>query len=104
LDLKRLLIRRRIGQAFTPRPKQNLRRTLWIVHTKRNPVAVTKIKFCQIAMNVLRPAMLIRALHPAFEDAEKSFDGVRMHRLVIGAHVLIGAMAHDAMPGFEVLA
>ena len=39
---------------------------------------VAKIKFRQIAMQMLLAAMLVDAFHAAFEDREIAFDGVRM--------------------------
>ena len=43
---------------------------------KRNAVAVAKIELGEIAVQVLLAAMLVDALHPAFEDREEALDGV----------------------------
>lgn len=47
---------------------------LHIVNLKRSAVAVAKVKFRQVAMQMGLRAMLIDTLHPALEDAEIAFD------------------------------
>ena len=45
---------------------------------RHSPGVIAEIKFGQIAVQVLFGAVLIDALHAAFEDAEIALDGVRM--------------------------
>lgn len=83
---KRFALKRKIG--FT-RPsicealaddalRQNFR-AFKIGHAKTDTVIVTKIKFREIAMQMLLRAMLVRAAHATLEHAEIALDGVRGH-------------------------
>src|SRR4051812_25569648 len=51
-------------------------RTVGIVHAKSNAVVVAEIEFVEVTLQVLRPAVLVGTLHPAFEDAEQALNGV----------------------------
>src|SRR6185369_1567563 len=55
---------------------------------------IAEIELCQIAMQVLFGAMLIDALHAAFEDREITLNRVRMD---LAAHVLARAVLHSLM-------
>jgi len=62
-------------------------------------MVVTEVKFSGVAVQVVRTAMLIHAIHAALEDAEKAFNRVRMRR---AAHVFFRAVI-DALVIREVL-
>src|SRR4051794_41098936 len=48
-------------------------------------------------MKMALAAMLIYTLHSEFEDAEKSFDGIGMDRLVRLIYVFASAMLYDSV-------
>jgi hypothetical protein len=53
-------------------------------------MVVAEVKFLQLAVKVLLAAMLIDALHAAFENAEVAFNGVGVN---VAANVFLGAVA-----------
>jgi Transposase, Mutator family len=63
------LIRLSISQASTFEPRQRTICALSIFNAKCGTIIVAKIKFSNIAMQMLLTAMLINAFHAAFEDA-----------------------------------
>jgi hypothetical protein len=60
-------VRPSIGRALANHALRQFVGALGIVHAKRNAVVIAKIKFRQIAMQMLFGAMLIRAFHTALE-------------------------------------
>lgn len=48
-------------------------------------------------MKMLLVAMLVNALHSAFEDAEKPLNRIGVDRPVFGVYILIAAVMHNAM-------
>lgn len=65
-----------IGKALAGDALQSLLGVGLIVNFERRTVAVAEVKFRQVAMQMRLATMLIDALHAAFEDAEKTFNGV----------------------------
>jgi predicted aconitase with swiveling domain len=57
-----------IRETLTSRILHGKRRTVAIVVTKYDPVIVAEIVICQIPMQMFLFAMLINALHAAFEN------------------------------------
>jgi hypothetical protein len=48
-------------------------------------------------VKVLLAAVLIDALHAAFEDREVAFDGVGMDRRIVGRYIFFLTVLYDAM-------
>jgi hypothetical protein len=76
--------------------------TLAILNTERRTIIVPEIEFSEIAMQMPLAAMLVDALHAAFEDAVVALDRVRMDlhaRFAVRITVLIARVIHNAMRG-----
>src|SRR3546814_10499498 len=71
--------------------------SLAIIHAVRDPVVIPELIFRQIAMQMLFTAMLIDALHAAFEDTEIAFDGVAVDRAVGEIDILARAVRRGAV-------
>src|SRR3546814_12385912 len=71
--------------------------SLAIIHAVRDPVVIPELIFRQIAMQMLFTAMLIDALHAAFEDTEIAFDGVAVARAVGAIDILARAVRRGAV-------
>src|SRR5258706_15323880 len=52
-------------------------------------------------MQMVMGAVLVYALHAAFEHGEESLDGVGMQAAVILAHILAALVVDDSMPAFK---
>jgi hypothetical protein len=65
-----------------------------IFHTVCNSIVIAKVKFGQIAVQVLFAAVLVHALHAALEDREAALDYILL-RLV--TKIFLGAVAHGLM-------
>lgn len=76
-----------IGKALAADLGQGSIATLNVAKVECDTVIVAEVKFRQIAVKVLLGAMLIDALHAAFEDAEIAFNRVGMNR---ATNVLLG--------------
>jgi hypothetical protein len=68
--------------------------------TPRRTVAVAKVKFRKIAVQMLLIAVLINAFHAALENTEITFDGVRVYVI---ANVFFSLVA-DALMARKVVA
>ena len=88
-----------IRQAFPADAFEQLFRAHRVIKSKLLTMVVAKVKFSGVAVQVMRTAMLVHAIHAALEDAEKAFNRVRVR---IAAHVLFRAMI-DALVIREVL-
>jgi hypothetical protein len=60
-----------------------------IIDPQLDPVGVPEIELGQVAMEMVLPAMLVDAEHPALEDREEPFDAVGGH---VATGVLLGGM------------
>ena len=67
-----------IGEPFADEPRKDAVGARHVIATKGNAVAVAEIELREIAVQMLLAAVLIDALHPAFEDAEKALNRVRV--------------------------
>ena len=83
-----------VGQPLADDTGQHLIRTIRVIEARRNAVAVAELELRQIAVQMLLAAMLLHAAHPAFEDAESAFNGVRGD---VAAHVFLVIVMHRAM-------
>ena len=75
----RLITRPLISQTLALDTDKRVFRALNISNPKFNAVIIAEIKLRDIAMQMSLAAMLIDALHAALEDAEKTFNSVRVH-------------------------
>lgn len=66
-----------------------------IINAKRNTIAVAKIKFRKITMQVLFLAVLVHALHAALENRIVVFNGVRVNETV--ADIFASRMRNHTM-------
>ena len=76
-----------IGEAFAGDALDRTFGALCIGDVKRGTVGIPEIEFGQISMKMLASAMLVDALHAAFEDAEKALDGLSMNAPVAALYV-----------------
>ena len=90
-----LPISRSIGQPLANDTTKGALGPLSIVYTKRDPLIIPEIELRKIAVQMPLGAMLIDALHAAFEDGEIAFDGVGVD---IAPTVLTTVMANDTAP------
>lgn len=74
--LRDFFVRCNVGQTLADDAAQRRNGTVTVVAAKRLAIVIPKLELCQIAMQVRLAAMLIDALHAAFEDAEIAFDRV----------------------------
>ena len=84
-----------IGEALPDDAFQRAFGAGHVVNAQLHPVAVAEIEFREITVKVLLLAVLVNALHPAFEDAVVSFDGVGVGfeaGLAVGVAVFLAAM------------
>jgi hypothetical protein len=61
-------VRPSIGQSLANDALCQFVRAVGIVHAKRNAIVMAKIKFREVAVQMLLGAMLVGALHAAFEN------------------------------------
>lgn len=73
------LIRYLIHKSLTFDADQRIVGSLRVIYFQGNSIVVAEIKLGQIALQVLRIAMLIDACHAALEDREHAFDGIGVH-------------------------
>jgi hypothetical protein len=73
-----LLISSSIHQPFAFNSFQAIVGSLLVVDFQRGTMVVAKIKFGEVALQVLFAAVLVRADHAALEHAKNTCDGVRM--------------------------
>lgn len=85
-----------IGQPLADNAANGNERALVIIHSGRNPVRVTEIEFCQIAVQMLLATMLVDPAHAALEDRKEALDRVRV---CIAPDVLTNAVQHPLMRG-----
>src|ERR1700729_1832529 len=69
---------------------------LHVVNTKTDAIAIAEIELRKIAVQMAFAAMLVNALHAAFEDRIESFDGIGMD---VPANVFLAAMVHALVAG-----
>ena len=65
-----------IRQPLAFHTKESLFRPLFIIHAFCDAVVIAAVELGQIAVKVLFGAMLVNALHTAYEDREIAFEGV----------------------------
>src|SRR5579872_3903845 len=68
-----------ISETLAGRALDRQRSALRVLNSKSRAVGIAEIKFVQIALQMLLPAMLVDALHAALEDREITLNGVRRH-------------------------
>ena len=83
------LVSRSIGEALPNRATQRPLCPVKIVHAKGNAVGVAEIKLTQISVQMLLSAMLVNALHAAFEDRIVAFHSVGGD---VAANIFLGAV------------
>src|ERR1700730_11018269 len=83
-----------VGKSLTINTTQQLLSTFLVVHAKGHASIMPKIKLCQVAMQMTFATVLISSTHATLEDAEVTFDRVRVD---IPANVFFGAMFDSAM-------
>ena len=87
-----------IHEPTTTRSFERPLRACGIVHAKLFAVAVVEIKFSEITMQVRFADMLINTIHAAFQDREKSFDGIGGDDpAAFTPHVFVFAMRDEAV-------
>src|SRR6185437_71490 len=80
-------------------PGQRLDRPLSVINPECFPFAVPEVKFRQIPIEMLRPAVLVNALHAAFENRKVAFDSLRVDSRIGRRDVLVRRVMHRAMIG-----
>ena len=85
---------RSIGQPLPDDAAKGFVGPLRVVDAIGDALVVPEVELGKVAVQMLFAAMLIDALHPALEDAEKAFDGVGVER---PAPVFAGLMLHHLM-------
>ena len=94
------MISRSIGQTLSNDSLDGDLGALDIVDPKANAVRIAEIKLVQISVQVFFLAMLIDALHAAFEDRIIALDGVGRNEFgPFPADVFIYRMIHGVMAG-----
>lgn len=74
-----MLTRLPVHQALALRAFDRSNGAFNIAAAERNPVIVAEVELRQIPMQVLLAAVLIDAIHAAFEDREVAFDRIGGH-------------------------
>jgi hypothetical protein len=77
---------RLIGQSLPNDAAQRAGRTLYIVHTQRDPLVVAEIELSKIPLQVFLADVMIDAIDAPLQDREISFDGVSVR---ITAHIFL---------------
>src|ERR1700730_4628668 len=72
-------VRPSIGQALAANSLQRIVGALGILNAEFRAVVITEVKLREIAMQMLRPAMMINASQAALENREEVFERVSVH-------------------------
>jgi len=91
---------RSIGEPLANSTLHGASGTLYVIYAEPDAIAISEIKFRQIAVQMLLFAMLVDAFHAALEDRIVSLDGVgRDYPLTIVANIFIDTMLDGFMAG-----
>jgi hypothetical protein len=92
---------RSIGKPLAHDAFQRPRGALIVIYAKLHAVAIARVKFRKMSVQMLLAAMLALTMHSAFEDREKAFGGIGVsvtaqppvtgqHRAVAALHEVVG--------------
>ena len=76
LPYGRSLRSRSIGEAFPNDAFDRALGALYVIYAKPNAIAIAKIEFGKVAVQMAFAAMLVDAFHTALEDRKVAFNGV----------------------------
>ncbi len=65
------------------------------IETQRNAIVIPELELCQIAVKVALAAVLINALHAAFDDAEIAFDRVAVDAAILKVYIFTAIVAGE---------
>jgi hypothetical protein len=93
---------RSIGKPLAHDAFQRPRGALIVIYAKLHAVAIARVKFRKMSVQMLLAAMLALTMHSAFEDREKAFGGIGVSVTaqppVTGQHRAVTAL-HDRRSG-----
>jgi hypothetical protein len=96
------LVRYAIRETFALDAFEGLRRTFPVLNADCRTIRIAKVELSKVAVQVLLAAMLVHALHAAFENRVIALDGVRIDfpaSLAVGVAVFLARVVHNAMRG-----